>query len=100
VWPASCNCTARNGLLHRPVRADTAFVDARVLPKLAGDLVWVDPARFPPAAFVTGTMHRSVMDPAERDREFIAGLAAERPRLHVSKVMQSDGLRPQTRHGC
>ena len=33
-------------------------------------------------------MNRAVMGPAERDREFIAGLAAERPRLHVAKMMR------------
>jgi hypothetical protein len=33
-------------------------------------------------------MHRSVVHAAERNREFIAGLAAERARLHEPKMMR------------
>jgi hypothetical protein len=33
-------------------------------------------------------MNRAVMDAAEWHREFIAGLTAERPWLHVSKMMR------------
>ena len=33
-------------------------------------------------------MNRAVMDSAERHREFIAGLATERPWLQVSKMMR------------
>jgi hypothetical protein len=29
-----------------------------------------------------------MMDPAQRNREFVAGLAAERPRLRVPKMMR------------
>jgi hypothetical protein len=32
-------------------------------------------------------MSRAVMHPAQRYGEFIAGLTAERPWLHISKVM-------------
>ena len=32
------------------------------------------------------------MDPAERYDEFIAGLAAERPRLHVAQMVRIRGL--------
>ena len=54
---------------------------------LAGDLERVDTGRLPPCGLVPDPVSRTVMGPAERDHEFIAGLAAERPRLHVSEMM-------------
>jgi hypothetical protein len=38
-----------------------------------------------------------MMHSAERHGELIAGPAAEGARLQVAQMMQSDGLRPQTR---
>jgi hypothetical protein len=60
---------------------------AGVFPELAGDLERVDTSRLPPCALVPDSMSRTVMGPAQRDHEFIAGLATERPRLHVSEMM-------------
>jgi len=37
-------------------------------------------------------MHQPVVDPAERDGELVAGLAAERARLQVAQVMRVRGL--------
>jgi hypothetical protein len=37
-------------------------------------------------------MRGTVMGAAERDREFIARLAAERPRLQVAQMMRVRGL--------
>jgi hypothetical protein len=63
-----------------------------VLPELARDLDRVDTGGLPPCALVAGTMDRAVMGAAERDRKFVAGLAAERLRLHVPKMMGVRGL--------
>jgi hypothetical protein len=58
-----------------------------VLPKFASDLGWIDAGSLPPRAFVTGAMRGPVMHAAERDRELIADLAAERTRLGESEVV-------------
>ena len=44
-------------------------------------------------------MHLAVMDTAERNHEFVAHLAAERPRLHEAEMMRVGMLAPadQTR---
>jgi hypothetical protein len=64
-------------------------------PELAGHLHGVDARRRPPGLFVAGAMNRAVMRAAERDGEFIAYFAAERPRLQVAKSMPS-----MRRAGC
>ena len=67
---------------------DAALIDAGVFPQLAGDLDWIDAGCLPPPALVADAMNRTMMDSAERDGEFIAGLAAERARLKVAQVMR------------
>jgi hypothetical protein len=59
-------------------------------PKLAGNFEGIDAGFLPPSFLVTRPMDCAVMGAAKRDREFIARLAAKRPRLHKSDVM---GLR-------
>ena len=59
-----------------------------MLPELARDLNRIDTSSLPPRSLVSGAMNRAVMRAAQRYSEFVAGLAAERPRLHVSKVMR------------
>src|SRR2546421_3454718 len=71
---------------HRDGRRP-AFVFARGGPELASDLDGIDAGGAPPGSFVTGAMGGTVMDAAERHREFIAGLAAECAWLHVAQVM-------------
>jgi hypothetical protein len=78
--------------LRRPFRLDPPLIDVGVIPQLTGDLDWVDAACLPPSLLVTGAMDRAMMDAAERDREFIAGLTAERARLQVAQVMWVGGL--------
>ena len=56
--------------------------------ELAGDLNGVDAGRLPPRLLVAGAMDGAMMRAAERDGEFIAGLAAERPRLQVAEMMR------------
>jgi hypothetical protein len=71
-----------------PIGLDPTFICACPFPKLTGDLDRIDTGLLPPCSFVADAMNGAVMDAAERHREFIAGLAAERPWLQVSKVMR------------
>src|SRR5262249_27848244 len=89
-----------NGLLRvrigvrRPMGANLSLVDARLVPKLAGDGEWVDAGLFPPSTFVTDAMHLPMMYAAKWDYEFVAGFAAERPRLGIAKMMRVGGSAP------
>ena len=56
--------------------------------ELAGDLNGVDAGRLPPRLLVAGAMDGAMMRAAERDGEFVARFAAERPRLQVAKMMR------------
>src|SRR5215510_16073157 len=64
------------------------IIEPGVSPKLTGDLDGIDAGRRPPGLLIAGAMNRAMMRAAERDGEFIAGLAAERPRLQVAKMMR------------
>ena len=74
--------------LRAAVGLNPALFYAGVFPQLTGDLVRIDAGRPPPRSLVAGAMDRSVMRAAQRDREFIAGPAAERTRLQVAKMMR------------
>jgi hypothetical protein len=63
-----------------------ALVHAGAPPELARDLDRVDTGRLPPRSLVSGAVNRAVMGAARRDGEFVAGLAAEGPRLNVPKM--------------
>jgi hypothetical protein len=58
-----------------------------VLPELARGFERVDTGGLPPCALVAGAMDCAVMGAAQRYSEFVARLAAERPRLHMAKMM-------------
>src|SRR5262249_32059972 len=60
---------------------------ARLLPKLTGDLDWVDASGLPPSPFIAGSLCDAMMDATEWDSEFIACLSTQRERLHVAEVM-------------
>src|SRR5215472_3383374 len=64
------------------------IIESGLSPELTGDLNGVDAGRLPPGLLVTGAMDRPVMRAAERDREFVARFAAERPWLQVTKMMR------------
>ena len=64
------------------------IIEPGLLPELTGDLDGVDAGRLPPGLLVAGAMDGAVMRAAERDGEFIADFAAERPRLQVAKMMR------------
>ena len=64
------------------------IIEPGLSPKLTGDLDGIDAGRGPPGLLIAGAMDRAMMRAAERDGEFIAGLAAERPRLQVAKMMR------------
>ena len=74
--------------LCRRLWLNPPFIEVGVFPKFAGDLDWIDAGRLPPRALVAGAVDRRMMDTAEWYGEFIAGLAAERARLQVAKVMR------------
>jgi hypothetical protein len=74
--------------LRRATGSNPSLVEARLLPELVGDLERVDAGHLPPCALVTGAVDLTVVHSAERDREFIARLAAERTRLGISKMMR------------
>ena len=61
------------------------IIEPGLPPELPGDLDWVDAV---PGLLVAGAMDRAVMRAAERDDEFVARFAAERPRLQVAKMMR------------
>src|SRR5215475_4413120 len=64
------------------------IIESGLSPELTGDLNGVDAGRPPPGLFVAGAMDRPVMRAAERDGEFVARFAAERPWLQVTKMMR------------
>ena len=64
------------------------IIESGLSPELTGDLNGVDAGRLPPGLLVAGAMDRAVMRAAERDGEFVAGFAAERPRLEIAKMMR------------
>jgi hypothetical protein len=64
------------------------LIDAGVFPQLAGHPDRIDAGRLPPSSLVAGAMHRAMMNPTERYGEFIAGFAAERARLQITKMMR------------
>ena len=64
------------------------IIEPGLPPELAGDLDRVDAGRRPPGLLIAGAMDRAMMRAAERDGEFIAHFAAERPRLQVAEMMR------------
>ena len=64
------------------------IVDPGLSPKLTGGLDGVDAGVLPPDGFITDAVHQSMMDAAERHRELVAHLAAERAWLHESQVVR------------
>src|SRR6516225_4595945 len=64
------------------------IIEPGLSPELTSDLNGIDAGRLPPGPFVAGAMDRAVMRAAERDGEFVARFAAERPWLQVAKMMR------------
>jgi hypothetical protein len=52
----------------------------------AGGIEGIDANFLPPGSFITRAMDQSMMDATKREREFIAGLAAQGPRLGEAQV--------------
>jgi hypothetical protein len=69
-----------------------ALIQARLLPKLASDLDWIDARCLPPGLLVARTMNRAVVSTTERHRELVAGFSAERARLYEAQVVGVRGL--------
>jgi hypothetical protein len=64
------------------------IIEPGLSPQLTGDLNGVDAGRLPPGLLVPGAMDGAVMRAAERNGEFVARFAAERPWLQVAKMMR------------
>ena len=64
------------------------IIESGLSPELTGDLNGVDAGRLPPGLLVAGAMDGAMMRATERDGEFVARSAAERPRLQVAKMMR------------
>jgi hypothetical protein len=60
-----------------------------VLPESARGFERVDTGGLPPCTLVAGAMDCALMGAAQRDSEFVARLVAERPRLHVAKIISA-----------
>lgn len=78
--------------MRHPIRPNLALIHSRVPPELACDLDGVDTRRLPPFLLVACTVDGSMMGAAQRDSEFVAGLAAEGAWLHVPKMVRVRGL--------
>src|SRR6516165_10445512 len=63
-------------------------IEPGLSPEPTGDLNRVDAGRLPPRLLVASAMDGTVMRAAERDGEFVARFAAERPRLQVAEMMR------------
>src|SRR6516225_6663797 len=75
------------------------IIEPGLSPELTSDLNGIDAGRLPPGPFVAGAMDRAVMRAAERDGEFVARFAAERPWLQIAKMMRI-GLFAPTDETC
>ena len=64
------------------------IIESGLSPELTGDLNGVDAGRLPPGLLVAGAMDGAMMRATERDGEFVARFAAERPRSQVAKMMR------------
>src|SRR6266487_1565401 len=64
------------------------IIEPGLPPELPGDLNGIDAGRLPPGPLVASAMDGAVMRAAERNGEFVARFAAERPRLQVAKMMR------------
>jgi len=64
------------------------IIEPGLLPELTGDLNGIDAGRLPPGLLVAGAMDGAMMRAAERDGEFVARFAAERPWLQITKMMR------------
>ena len=65
---------------------------AALAPEPAGDVEGVDPSGHPPAPLVADPVHGAVVCPAQRQHEFVADPAAERPLLGEAEMVWVAGL--------
>jgi hypothetical protein len=61
-------------------------------PQHAGGDGWIDLGLAPPRRFIAAAVHLAMMAVTQRDRKFVADLAAERAALCESQVMGVRGL--------
>jgi hypothetical protein len=68
-------------------------------PQRVGNRANIDPEAVPPCDFIAGPVDLAVMSAAERNREFVAHLSAERAGLRESQMMGIGGLPPADEAG-
>ena len=65
---------------------------AGLIPQLACHRHRIDADLRPPSGLVADPVRQPMMDPAQRNHIFVAGLAAERARLQMPQMMRVGGL--------
>ena len=76
------------GILRRQSGRDPPLIHAAVVPELPGSLGRIDAGILPPGGFIAYAVHQAMMDATEWDREFVARLATQGPRLQEPKMMR------------
>lgn len=71
-----------------------------VQPERAGNRCRINPELFSPGRFIAVAMHFEMMAAAEWNGELVTDLTTERAALVKRRWWASQGIRPQTRHGC
>ena len=64
------------------------IIEPGLPPEQTGNLDGIDACRRPPGLLIASAVDRAMMRAAERDGEFVAHFAAERPRLQVAEMMR------------
>jgi hypothetical protein len=73
---------------HKSIGAIHSVAPARFFPIFPSDFDWVYSRHLPPGYLIACPVNGTVVDPAERDRKFVARFAAERTWLHKFEVMR------------
>jgi hypothetical protein len=81
-----CRRSHGHGLFRMP-GFGFVFIKTGAFPELAGRLHRINVGFRPPGGFIAHPVHQPMMDSTERDREFVAHLAAERARLREAEMM-------------
>jgi hypothetical protein len=74
--------------LRRRSGRDPPLIHAAIVPELPGSLGRIDGGILPPGGFIAYAVHQAMMDATEWDRELIACLATQGPRLQEPKMMR------------
>ena len=62
-------------------------VRIRLQPELAGHNDWINSGAAPPSGLIAAAVDLTMVTPAQRNGEFIAGLTSQRTALHEAEVV-------------